>query len=147
MEIFRKNRKIIFRWLLAAGVLLFGGGCGKKNPSSNNSVPLEATLSSIQVNIFDERCAFSGCHAAPDAAEGLNLEPGRSFTNLVNVLSRQNANLMRVLPFAPDQSYLVHKLEGVNIGGTARMPRSGAPLSTEEINVVRKWIEEGAQPN
>jgi len=135
--------------LTVIAIIAFLTGCskGNKNPADGNTIPLGPTLSSIQVNIFDQSCAFSTCHAGSNPAENLNLEPGRSFTNLVNVRSQQNPNLNRVEPFQPDLSYLVHKIEGSNIGSTARMPRNGEPLSKEEIDAIREWIKNGAQPN
>jgi hypothetical protein len=55
----------------------------------------------------------------------------------------QEPPLGRVQPGNPNDSYLIHKLEGTqNVGG--RMPLGGTPLSTADIAVVRQWILNGA---
>ncbi len=48
----------------------------------------------------------------------------------------------------PDESYLIHKLEGgPNILGV-RMPFSGPPfLTSGQIAIIRRWIELGALAN
>ena len=49
------------------------------------------------------------------------------------------------LPAIPENSYLIHKLEGrADIIGQ-RMPRTGGPFLTDgQIRIIRRWIEEGA---
>lgn len=63
---------------------------------------------------------------------------------LVNVASNEVPALMRVLPNNPDDSYLVRKVEGGPdiVGG--RMPLGRAPLSAEQIGMIRSWISAGA---
>jgi hypothetical protein len=64
---------------------------------------------------------------------------------LVDVPSVLEPDLLRVAPGDPDNSYLVHKVEGsAAIGG--QMPLGGPPLSAEEINLIRQWIAAGAEP-
>ena len=105
-------------------------------------IPLEATLASIQANIFDPSCIV--CHSGANAPLGLRLDAANSFTNLVGVQSVQNATNLRVNPGNPDQSYLVHKLEGTASTGT-QMPLGGPPVPQATINFVRQWIIDGAQ--
>lgn len=109
---------------------------------------LQPVFSSIQSNIFNLKCARSGCHLGNAPPQGLNLSEGNAFGNLVNVSSREVPSLFRVQPGNPDNSYIIWKLEGnPNIQGE-RMPRGGAPpLSEEEINTIREWIAAGAQNN
>ncbi|MBI1181127.1 MAG: hypothetical protein GC201_11255 [Alphaproteobacteria bacterium] len=62
----------------------------------------------------------------------------------------QEAPLKRVEPGKPDDSYLIHKLEGTqkDVGGKgARMPFSGPPLDKDQMALLRQWIEEGAPDN
>jgi hypothetical protein len=70
-----------------------------------------------------------------------------TFASLVNVTSEENAQLKRVLPSDPDNSYVIHKLEGTGIGNTARMPLGGPFLDQPTIDQVRAWISQGAQNN
>ena len=64
-----------------------------------------------------------------------------SFAALVNIASVQNAAIMRVAPNDPDNSYLIHKLEGT--GGVTIMPPSGM-LPATTTAVIRQWISDGA---
>lgn len=105
-------------------------------------VVLGPTLDQIQAVVFGPVC--SGCHNGVGAAlpGSMNLtNADASFAALVNVASIQQAALMRVLPFDPNSSYLVHKLEE---SGTTVMPPSGMlPVAT--IAEIRQWITDGAQ--
>jgi hypothetical protein len=60
---------------------------------------------------------------------------------LVNMPSSQGTLL--VAPTLPDDSYLVHKIEGTQAAGQ-RMPLGRAPLSQAEIDAIRQWISDGA---
>jgi hypothetical protein len=58
----------------------------------------------------------------------------------------QRFGLCNVVPGDPDVSYLIEKLmENPREG--LRMPQVGPPLTTEEIDLIRAWILEGAQEN
>ncbi|MFQ5525318.1 MAG: c-type cytochrome [Thermoanaerobaculia bacterium] len=104
------------------------------------------TLSGIQLSVFSGRCATSGCHDSITAANGLNLEGGRSFANLIDVPVTQSPGELRVRPGDSERSYLVRKLRGTNnIGG--RMPLGGPFLADEEIAGVAEWIAQGARDN
>jgi hypothetical protein len=60
---------------------------------------------------------------------------------LVDMPSSQGTLL--VAPTLPDDSYLVHKIEGTQAAGQ-RMPLGRAPLSQPEIDAIRLWITNGA---
>ncbi|MYD70532.1 MAG: hypothetical protein F4W89_07290 [Acidobacteria bacterium] len=104
---------------------------------------LSPTLSSIQRNVFSPTCV--SCHGDSDAEAGLNLEEGRSFDSLVNVSSTQVA-LDLVEPNDAENSYLIHKLEDRPSIEGDRMPPDN-PLSSDDIDVIRQWIDEGAPNN
>ncbi|MCH9015385.1 MAG: Ig-like domain-containing protein [Gemmatimonadetes bacterium] len=107
------------------------------------------TLTNHVQPIFTNSCALSGCHAGTNPEEGQDLSSGQAFSNVVDVPSNQSA-LMRVLPFDPDQSYLVHKIEGtqLSVGGSGSlMPLTGSPLSANQIAIIRSWITKGALDN
>jgi hypothetical protein len=125
--------------------MLLVAGCEHADPLDPNR--LEPTLSSIQANIFDLNCALPSCHAAPNPQLGQDLSAGQARASIVNVRSVEVANLFRVAPGDPENSYLVWKIEGrAGIGGV-RMPSGRAPLTAEEIAVIRQWIADGAQDN
>ena len=107
----------------------------------------EATLSRIQTTIFDLSCAISGCHVGASAPRGLDLSAGQAHDNLVGISSREKPDLVRVDPGNPDESYLVHKIEGrADIVGQP-MPLGRSMLSTDEIQLIRDWIADGAEDN
>lgn len=108
---------------------------------------LQASLESIQANVFAVSCALSGCHSGPSGPglpSGLDLSSAdASFANLVNVASVQVPTALRVAPGDADASYLIQKLEGTAaVGG--RMPAASPPLDQATIDAIRAWIDSGA---
>ena len=127
-------------------------GCDEKLSDLTGPTPnLQPTFSSIQQNIFEAsdssgRLACTQCHNAIGSLfNGLNLTNAVAYTNLVNVAVREKAGATRVIPGDPENSYLIHKLEGrAGIVG-ARMPfNSPAFLTDGQIKVIKRWIENGA---
>ncbi len=66
--------------------------------------------------------------------------------NLVNRQSTQTS-LLLVSPGNPEQSYLVHKIEGRSSIMGLRMPQLQAALSADQIAAIRQWIQDGAANN
>jgi len=116
------------------------------------SPDLAPTIDSIQQNIFRltdsaGRNACVNCHTTAGGRippQGLDLS-GDAHAMLVNVPSREKPELMRVKPGDPENSYLIHKMEG-RPGIVGRpMPFNGPPYLTEgQIRIVKRWIEIGA---
>ena len=125
--------------------MVLAAGCEHADPLDPNRI--EPTLSSIQMNIFNLNCAFSGCHGGATPQLGLNLSAGQVRATTVNVQSVENANLFRIAPGDPDNSYLVWKIEGRPEIAGERMPRGRAPLPQDQINAIRQWIADGALDN
>jgi hypothetical protein len=130
-------------------------GCDEKLSDLTGPTPnLQPTFSSIQQNIFEAsdssgRLACTQCHNQIGSLfNGLNLTNAVAYANLVNVAVREKAGATRVIPGDPENSYLIHKLEGrAGIVG-ARMPfNSPAYLTDGQIKVIKRWIEDGAQNN
>jgi hypothetical protein len=138
--------------LLLAFVLVFGG-CGTvKSPTEPPSDPgtgtAALTFSQIQAQIFTPTCAKAGCHAASSAQDGLVLEAGQAYGNLVGRTSTQRSNLARVEPGDPERSYLILKLRGDPSITGLRMPQDGPPfLTSEQIDGIAAWIRAGAPNN
>ena len=102
---------------------------------------LQPTLASIQDNVFTPIC--TACHTGGGAPQGLQLDAGVSASKLINVPVPRDPNQIRVIPGDPDNSFLIHKLEGTqNIG--QRMPLGGPFLDPSTIAVIRQWIANGA---
>jgi hypothetical protein len=140
--------------LVAAAV--FASGCDESlkdiaGPSPN----LTPTFSSIQEEIFENsdssgRVACITCHTNVGRTPpvGLNLLHGVAYANLVGTPSTQRAGLLRVAPGDPENSYIVHKLEGRSGIVGLRMPRNDGPFLTDgQMDILKRWIELGALDN
>lgn len=118
-----------------------GEGGGGPAPTGTELAP---TLASIQDNVFTPSCIISGCHGGLAVGAELRLEPGTSAENLILVPSSQNSDFIRVIPFDPDNSLLIRKLED-DIPPVGQRMRLGGPfLPQETIDVIRQWILDGA---
>lgn len=113
-------------------------------PTAPPTGTLTATLSSIQRELFNPSCIS---HHGLNATEAdLNLTEGESFASLVNVASAQ-VGLDRVEPGAAENSYLIRKLAGSDGIVGARMPPQGPFITDDALDVIRAWINDGAQNN
>lgn len=135
-------------------VLALAAGCDEKlSDVAGPSPDLRPTFTSIQEQIFSAsdasgRAACTQCHttAGRTPAAGMSLLPGVAYQNLVNVPSIQKPGAIRVIPGDPDNSYIVHKLEGRPGIVGERMPRTAGPFLTDgQILIIRRWIAEGAR--
>jgi hypothetical protein len=133
--------------------MAFATACDEKLSDLTGPTPnLNPSLSSIVQNIIQNndssgRPACTLCHAGPTPAAGLNLS-GDVYSALVNHASREKPGMLLVEPGDPDSSYLYLKLEGdPNKISGQRMPRGGPYLSDGQIQVIERWIEEGAKNN
>lgn len=94
----------------------------------------------VYERVFEPKCV--GCHSGSFAQEGFDMSREVGYENMVNVNSRQRTSEILVVPGDPENSYFFRKITGENIDKT-RMPQ-GTPLSESEIELVRKWILDGA---
>ena len=120
------------------------------SPPVRVTVGPAVTLTQLQTQVFTPLC--SGCHNGSQPAGGplpgsQNLTAGNTFSNLVGVPSIEQPALMRVKPNDPDNSYLIHKVEGTAGITGAQMPFGGPPLSQATIDQIRAWISGGALNN
>ena len=75
----------------------------------------------------------------------MNLTAGNSYAALVGVSSIERPGVLRVVAGDPENSYLIHKLEGRPSIVGVRMPRGTGPFLTDgQILVIKRWIETGA---
>jgi hypothetical protein len=145
--------------MLAAGALLVLGaasaGCDEKLEDLTGPTPnLQPTLSSIQREIFNTtdsagRQACTNCHTSVGRNPSglMDLREGAAHASLVGVTSPAKPGAVRVIPGDPENSYIIHKLEGrTDIVGTP-MPRGNTLLTAGQILVIKRWIELGAPNN
>lgn len=136
-------------------LVLFSVGCDEKLADLTGPTPdLQPTMSSLAAQIFTSsdssgRRACSACHTdvGRTPAAGLNLkDAATAYASLVGRPSARKAGATFVIPGDPDNSYLVHKLEGRSDVVGVRMPLGGPPYLTDgQMLVVRRWIQSGAK--
>lgn len=142
--------------MLALTLAIGSAACDEKlSTLAGPTRDLEPTFASIQKEIFETtdtagRTACVACHTnvGRNPAGNLNLLHDVAYNNLVGVNATQRPSMKRVEPGNPDDSYLVHKLEGRPGIVGVRMPFNGPPYLTDgQIVIVRRWIELGAPRN
>lgn len=128
--------------LLMAAWCVFGTGAGAAaSPAPGISFARDI------VPVFKSRCVM--CHLPGTEPGGLALHPRGGYANLVGVKSTESP-LLRVVPGKAEDSYLYRKLAGTHVaaGGTGEpMPFGEPPLSQQQIDAIRQWIEKGAKDN
>jgi hypothetical protein len=144
-----------YRYMAGAALLAFSIGtaaCDESLSDVTGPTPnLVPTFSSIQNEIFNNsdssgRAACTQCHNTVGSRfNGLDLSPAVAYSNLVSVASRGKPGATRVIPGDPENSYLIHKLEGQPGIVGLRMPFNGPPYLVDgQISVIKRWIELGA---
>lgn len=138
------------RTLLLPALALSLEGCFSEHP--NLPAGGEVSFAGDVEPIFAGSCAFSGCHAganANPAAKPMVLSAGQAYDNIVGVSAAELPTMQRVRPGQPDQSYLIHKLQGthLSVGGSGAQMPLGTPLAPATIDVIRRWVADGAARN
>lgn len=136
--------------VLGVSAIGFATSCGSSSsPSAPSGQTNTVTFSTqIQQQIFNPACIACHTDEGRTPSSNLNLKTGVSIANLVNVASVGKAGATRVVPGNPSGSYLIQKLEGAPDIVGLRMPRNGPPfLTTEQIALIRQWIQNGAPNN
>jgi hypothetical protein len=129
--------------IVALGLALAGcsDGDGPGGMTQNSGT---VTLSTVQAAIFSPSCAVSGCHLGPGAPFGLDLSQGQTLGNVRDVPSAELPAYDRVEPGNADDSYLYMKVTAdPRISGDP-MPAQGSPLTAGQLDLLRQWIEQGA---
>ena len=108
-----------------------------------NPIVIGPTLMQIQAVVFTPKCAVchNGVGAVLPGVMDLTSEAA-SLASLVDVPSIQDMALDRVEPGQPNNSYLVHKIDGT---AATQMPPTG-PLPQAEVDAIIQWIMDGALP-
>ena len=78
------------------------------------------------------------------------LRAGEAYEQIVDVSSAQLPAMLRIRPGEPDNSYLVRKVQGTHrsVGGSGeRMPLGQPSLSQATVDLIRRWVTEGAPRN
>jgi hypothetical protein len=132
-------------WLgVALGLAL--AGCNGTDPAGPITGPEAVTLATVQNSVFSPSCALSNCHIGPGAPFGLDLSQGHAMANLRNVPSAEIPQYDRVEPGRAFESYLYMKVTADERIAGDPMPLVGGPLSSGQLDLLRRWIEDGANP-
>jgi hypothetical protein len=81
----------------------------------------------------------SGCHSKGEAWWGVSVS---SYQDLMNSVGRDSHRKV-ITPRDSQNSVLVQRIEGSEHG--TRMPFNQQPLSPKEIQLIKKWIDQGAK--
>ncbi|MGZ3418725.1 MAG: hypothetical protein ACXVEE_12710 [Polyangiales bacterium] len=107
-------------------------------------------------DIFKLSCSFSSCHGSKPGKGNLYIPgpPGNWYTNVVDVPSTTLPTMKRIVPYDPQNSFLVHKLSDGLCALTAqcvdkncgdRMPQANDPLDPVDRDKIIEWIRQGAK--
>jgi len=128
--------------------------CDPSSVECDPRVLFSGTFDRIQKQVFNESCALGACHDSQSQAGSLLLEPGASYTNLINVVPENTAaaaagwsrvTMLDPNTGDPDTSFLFHKLTGdLGPGFGDPMPLSGPGLAADLIDIIELWIQGGA---
>jgi len=126
--------KNLYKLIVLSGMALFLGSCYYDTYPEEEEIPIppeqEISYSEDIQPLWDRDCAR--CH--PSQAPP-NLQPGASYDSLLNGY---------VEPGNSEDSVLYQSLLGIN--GVSLMPTSGR-WNINDINLVKKWIDDGAENN
>ena len=158
----RAMRRLALLGLLAgaalAALLVAGCGGGSQTASTGEAVgggstaaatqDIGAPVAYEQVQAVFEKYGCTGCH--PGVNPALDLQKGKSYDDLVGVQALEDPNLYRVVAGDPGRSFLYLKMGGdapvadIPAIGT-RMPPRAAPVDPADLDLVRRWILQGAK--
>lgn len=109
-----------------------GGNNGGNNNGGNNNVDTGICFTRDILPIFISNCAMPGCHDAVTRSEGFQ------FTDYNSIVAKE------FVPGNADASELYEKM--IEDKADERMPPlPNSPLTSQQIALVRRWINEGAK--
>ncbi len=137
-------------------------GCGGSDPAAPETTPeplppeepglptgpaagVTVSFNHDVLPLFEQiGCTNSGCHGRPAIKADLDMSsPEIAWRTMVDVVAQGEPQNTVVIPGDAQNSYLVIKLEDRQSFGL-RMPWQRDPMTTEQIAIVRAWIDEGA---
>jgi hypothetical protein len=129
--------------LTCVAVAIGALGCGGEDGDETGT---PVSYEQVQ-GVFDEYGCAS-CH--PGVNPSLDLSEGNSYDQLVGIQALEDPTLYRVVAGDPERSFLYLKLGGdppvadIPAIGT-RMPPRAPPIDPEDLDLIRRWILQGAK--
>ena len=122
------------------------GGCGDP---IHVDLPERPTIDDVQRFVFTPGCTDATCHDTTTQAGALDLSSAEtSYEELVEVdasnSTARGRSLLRVVPGDPDSSFLFRKLVSPGPGEGTPMPTVDERLTAPYLDLVARWIEQGA---
>lgn len=138
-----------WKYILTITVITFLISCVDQIVESTSSIDEEKEIvivapnfSEIQSNIFNQSCAFSGCHVSGSVSPDLS---GNTHSNIYN--KQSSTGMDYIEPNDPSNSYLLQKVLGASGISGSRMPISVSTLTQTQIDAITDWINDGAKNN
>ncbi len=106
------------------------------NVGNNNGIPCDSNTVYFSTQVLPflvSNCAKSGCHDAATHEEGVILD------SYANVMATAN-----VQPYDPSHGKLLESLTASD-PDDLMPPAPNSPLTTQQINLIQTWIQQGAQ--
>ena len=131
--------------LIFAAALL-AGGCDE---DSGDDMGSSVTFTSLQDEIFANKCTQASCHSVDFNAGELVLVEGMAYDELFTEVNNQAAKdegIEQVDTDDPDASFLLIKVQGGLDAkyGTVMPQGSTEGLPADDVDLIRRWIEAGA---
>jgi hypothetical protein len=124
-------------FLVVIPLLSLFSSCGKNsNPTTPSDIVFPASNISYAQSVqplFLQKCAFVGCHDDQSMAGGLSLTSYIALTAHSGIVVPGNSN----------NSVLAQKIDGRN----PHLDPVPVTLTSNQINGIKKWIDEGAKNN
>lgn len=121
-------------WVLIAAAVVVGGlflWRGERSPSARNEVHFSTDIRPI----LNQNCVQ--CHG------GVRQKNGVSFIYRDEALGVGKSGRRTIVPGDPDASELIARITSKD--PETRMPYHAAPLPAEQVELLRKWIKQGAK--
>lgn len=129
--------------------MLLIAACGGGSDGDGATAPdLGAPVAYGQVQAVFEKYSCTACH--PIVNPALDLSGGASYDQLVGVQALEDPTLYRVVAGDPERSFLYLKVGGdapvgdIPAVGT-RMPPRAPPIDQADMDLIRRWILQGAK--
>ncbi|HPI19462.1 MAG TPA: hypothetical protein PKY56_03755 [Candidatus Kapabacteria bacterium] len=133
---FIKEKIIVFSYYLFVFLLILS--CDSTIIDGSSNVVFPDSLVSFQTHVYPfmkSTCSYQGCHSDESQAGGIRLTDYFSYS--------ETGALGVVVPYKPDNSRLVQKIEGTS----PHLTYVYWKITDNQKKGIRQWILEGAKNN